>query len=77
MPRYYFDTWVGDCLFRDPYGAELPDDEAARRYAVQDVRELVGTRPGSRINVADSRVDVLDSRRRVVLSISFGDALRD
>ena len=42
VARYYFDVWVGDCLFRDVHGAELPDEPDAIESRHVDIDEREG-----------------------------------
>jgi len=40
MPRYFFDVNDDDSFFRDEYGAELPDLEAAELEARRSLGEM-------------------------------------
>jgi hypothetical protein len=40
MPLYYFDTDDGKTLFRDEFGLDLPDDQAARDQGSVAIGEL-------------------------------------
>lgn len=41
MPRYFFDTQIGDKLFRDYEGADYLDDKAAIKAAKRGAAEYV------------------------------------
>jgi hypothetical protein len=44
MPRYFFNIKDGRKIISDPEGTELPDEESAREYAREVVRELTRNR---------------------------------
>ena len=75
MSRYYFNVRYGsggDKLAVDPEGDELANDEAARQYALQSIRDLIAGPPS--IAVRDWFVcsfEVEDENGRRVLTVPF------
>jgi hypothetical protein len=68
----------GDRLFRDEEGDQLPDLEAARIYAVECARELIGqVRLDTIRNWFDCVFEVTDEAGRVVLTLPFGEGFGD
>jgi hypothetical protein len=49
MPRYHFDLALGQARICDPEGVDLPDEEAARWHALNEIRELLATSIGKRL----------------------------
>ena len=75
MPKYHFDIRIGDCFIRDSDGSELPDDRAALDYARAEIRELLTTRAGSKIDLEEARVEVGDERNRLLFLVPFPEAM--
>ena len=71
MPKYHFDIRIGDCFIRDSEGSELPDDIAALDYARGEIRELLMTRAGSKIDAAEARVEIGDEGNRLLFMVPF------
>ncbi len=74
MPRYFFNTRIGDDLIRDPEGEELRDPDHAwevARAMIEDVlRDLQGEP-----NLLSASLEVTDERGEVVLAFPFSEAL--
>lgn len=63
MARYFFDLVNGLGLTRDEEGAELPDDDAARRAAIAQVRPILAE---------EVRAGSLDLSGRIIVRRSDG-----
>jgi hypothetical protein len=75
MPRYFFRLY-NDMVVDDLEGAELPDDRAARDYAIRNIRDLMCESVGEgRLNLSH-RIDVGDEAGAKLFSVSFGEAVR-
>jgi hypothetical protein len=74
MPRYYFDTRLGELLVRDEAGIDLPDDVAAFETGVHDLRELLATRTGSKVAHRGCSIEVLNDRRHFAFRVSCTEA---
>ena len=74
MPRFFFDVVNRVGLVRDPEGAELPDEQAARSHALDSIRSMVSD---------EGRMGVIDLRGRIdvrcdaglAFSVAFGEAV--
>jgi hypothetical protein len=75
MPKYHFDIRIGDCFIRDSEGSELADDRAALDYAREEIRELLMTRAGSKIDAEEARVEVGDQGNRLLFIVPFREAV--
>ena len=75
MPRFYFDVRLGDCIVRDNEGTELQDMQGAVDFALDEIRELLMTRAGSKITVAEAKIDICDTGRHLLISVPFAEAL--
>ena len=74
MPRYRFDLTDGICFYADDdEGVSLRDLEAARRYAIRDIHDLVRHRP--RQDWTGWRIEITDTARRKLLIVRFCEAL--
>jgi hypothetical protein len=76
LPKFYFDIRLGDCLIRDHDGTEAEDRNAALGFALAEVRELLMTKAGSKVDLPTSKVDVCDEARQLLFSVPFHEALR-
>ena len=56
--RYHFDWALGNHRVRDALGFDLPDDAAARAHAEAEIRELLATTMGKRLD-KDCAIEVL------------------
>ncbi len=75
MPRYFFNTRIGDDLIPDYDGVELRDPDHAwetARAMIRDVLREEGTRTSL---LAAAAVEVTDERGEIVLEFPFTEAL--
>jgi len=74
MPRYFFNTRIGDDFIPDPEGEELRDPDHAwevARAMIEDVlRDLQGEP-----NLLSASLEVTDERGEVVLAFPFSETL--
>jgi hypothetical protein len=75
MPRYFFHVREGSDLNRDGEGQEFADGEAARREAINSVREILGEKllHGGVLN--HRSIEIADETGHVVDVISTRDVL--
>jgi len=74
MPRYFFDLYNDDIAI-DEEGRECADLKAARACATWEARNIAAEQvTGGRL-VTSHRIDILDAARRLVGSVSFGEAV--
>ena len=74
MPRYFFNTRIGDDWVTDPDGADLPDADAAWEAARDTI--LAALRAGqdqARLMTAD--LVVTDAEGGIVLEFPFAEAV--
>ena len=71
MPKYHFDIRIGNCFISDGDGSEFPDDKAALDNAREEIRELLMTRAGSKIDAAEARVEIGDEGNRLLFMVPF------
>jgi hypothetical protein len=76
MPRYFFNTRIGDELILDPEGEELRDPDHAWEIARAMIRELLKTE-GSGGSLLNAALEVSDDAGEVVLEFPFSEALLD
>jgi len=76
MPRYYFNTRIGDELILDPEGEELRDPDHAWEIARAMIRELLKTE-GAEGSLLSAVLEVSDDTGEVVLEFPFSEALLD
>jgi hypothetical protein len=76
MPRYYFNTRIGDELIEDPEGEELRDPDRAWEVAREMIRELLKTEAveGALLSAV---VEVTDDDGEIVLEFPFTEAILD
>ena len=76
MPRYFFNTRIGDELIDDPEGEELRDPDRAWEVARAMIRELLKTEDvGSALLRAI--IEVTDDEGEIVLEFPFAEAILD
>ena len=75
MPRYYFNTRIGDELVADPEGEELRDPDRAWEVARAMIRELLKTDGADGLLTAV--LEVMDDEGEIVLEFPFTEALLD
>ena len=76
MPRYFFNTHVGDELISDPEGEELRDLDDAWEVARAMIRELLKTEGAGR-GLLSAVLEVTDDEGQVVLEFPFAEAILD
>jgi hypothetical protein len=76
MPRYFFNTRIGDELIRDPEGEELRNPDRAWRVARAMIRELFKT-DGTEGGLLQAILEVTDDAGEIVLEFPFAEALLD
>src|SRR3954466_1440644 len=76
MPRYFFNTRIGDELIADPEGEVLRDTDRAWEMARAMIRELLKTEgaDGARLQAT---IEVTDDEGEVVLEFPFTEAILD
>ena len=76
MPRYFFNTRIGDELISDPDGEELRNPDRAWEMARAMIRELLKTE-GADERLLNATVEVTDDEGEIVLEFPFAEALLD
>ena len=76
MPRYFFNTRIGDELIADPEGEELRNPDRAWEIARAMIRELVRTE-GVEGSLLNAILEVTDDEGEIVLEFPFTEALLD
>ena len=76
MPRYFFNTRIGDELIDDPEGEELRDADRAWEVARAMILELIGSEGGGGV-LLDAVIEVTDDDGEIVLEFPFAEALLD
>ena len=74
MPRYFFNTRVGDDFVPDPEGEELRDPDHAWQVARAMIRELLQEQ-NEQPNLLTARLEVTDEAGEVVLEFPFSEAI--
>jgi hypothetical protein len=74
MPRYFFNTRIGDDLIPDPEGAELRDADHAWEMARTMIREVLRDQ-GEQLNLLTASLEVTDERGEIILEFPFSEAL--
>jgi hypothetical protein len=84
MPRYFFNTRMGDDLIADPEGEELQNPDRAWETARAMIRELLKTEGGkndpknsSKHRLLTAILEVTDEDGEIVLEFPFAEALLD
>jgi hypothetical protein len=76
MPRYFFNTRIGDELISDPDGEVLRDPDRAWEMARAMIRELLKTE-GSDGVLLNATIEVTDDEGEIVLEFPFTEAIFD
>jgi hypothetical protein len=74
MPRYFFNTRIGNDLIPDPEGEELRDPDHAWEVARAMIRQLL-QEGGEQPNLLLARLEVTDEAGEVVLEFPFSEAI--
>jgi hypothetical protein len=74
MPRYFFNTRIGDDLISDPKGVQLRDPDHAWEVARAMVLEILRDQPGQP-NLLAAILEVTDEHGNLVLELPFSEAL--
>jgi hypothetical protein len=75
VPRYFFHLY-DDVFVPDSDGHELPDLEAAREFAIANIRAMLTEDVLKGRLPLDHQIDIADSSDTIVCSVSFRDAVR-
>jgi uncharacterized protein DUF6894 len=76
MPKYFFNTRLGDQLISDPEGKELRDPDHAWELARVMIRELLKTE-GGQSGLSNAVIEVTDEEGEIVLEFPFVEAIFD
>ncbi|MBI5129213.1 MAG: hypothetical protein HZA66_07205 [Rhodopseudomonas palustris] len=76
MPRYYFNTRIGEELIPDPEGEDLQDADHAWQVARATIREIIKTE-AAQVDLIRASLEVTDEDGDVVLDFPFSEALLD
>ena len=74
MPRYFFNTRIGNELLLDPEGEELRDADQAWRVARTTVREILASE-GEQAKLLAAIMEVTDDDGEIVLEFPFAEAI--
>ncbi len=74
MPRYYFNTRIGDELISDPEGEILRDPDRAWEMAHAMIQELLKTE-GPHGALLSATIEVTDEEGDIVLEFPFAEAV--
>ena len=74
MPRYFFNTRIGDELISDPDGEVLKDPDRAWEMARAMIRELLRTEGGDGA-LLNAIIEVTDDEGQIVLEFPFSEAI--
>jgi hypothetical protein len=74
MPRYYFNTRIGDELVADPEGEELRNPDRAWEVARAMIHELLKTEGAERA-LLNATIEVTDDEGEIVLEFPFTEAI--
>ena len=76
MPRYFFNTRIGDELIVDPEGEELRSADRAWEVARKMILELMRTE-GATVLLLNAVIEVTDDDGEIVLDFPFSEAVLD
>ncbi len=76
MPRYFFNTRIGNDLIVDDDGADLRDPDQAWDVARSTIRQLLKAE-GAQPNLLNATLEVTDAGGEIVLEFPFSEALLD
>ena len=74
MPRYFFNTRIGDELIADPEGEELRNPDRAWEIARAMILELIKTEGADGV-LLNAVIEVTDDEGEIVLEFPFSEAL--
>jgi hypothetical protein len=74
MPRYFFNTRIGNELIVDPDGEELRDPERALQIARAMILELLRSEGASQ-TLLSAVIEVVDDDGEIVLEFPFTEAI--
>src|SRR5882757_281001 len=74
MPRYFFNTRIGEELISDPEGEELRDPDRAWEIARAMIRELLATE-GIASGLLNAILEVTDDEGEIVLEFPFAETI--
>jgi hypothetical protein len=74
MPRYFFNTRIGNDLIADPKGAELRDPDHAWEIARTMILEILRDQRGQP-NLLTAILEVTNQQGELVLEFPFSEAL--
>jgi hypothetical protein len=76
MPRYFFNTRIGNELVLDAEGEELRDPDHAWNVARTTIREILKT-GGGQTGLLNATLEVTDDDGEIVLEFPFTEAILD
>ena len=76
MPRYFFNTRIGDELIAHPEGEDLRDPDLAWEIARAMIRELLKTE-GAGADLLNAILEVADDEGEIVGEFPFAEAILD
>ena len=76
MPRYFFNTRIGNELLLDPEGEELRDPDQAWNVARTTIREILASE-GEQAKLLGAIMEVTDDDGEVLLEFPFAEAIVD
>jgi hypothetical protein len=76
MPRYFFNTRIGDEVIDDPEGEELRNSDRAWEVARAMILELIRSE-GADAALLSAVIEVTDDEGEIVLEFPFSEALLD
>ena len=76
MPRYFFNTRIGNELISDPEGEQLRDPDEAWEIARAMIRELLKLE-GAEGGLLNATLEVTDDAGEIVLEFPFTEAILD
>ena len=76
MPRYYFNTKIGNELILDPEGELLRDPDHAWEVARTTIRQILKSE-GEQAGLLSASLEVTDEDGEVVLEFPFSEAILD
>jgi hypothetical protein len=76
MPKYFFNTRIGDELIVDPEGEDLRNPDRAWEVARQMILEVVKSE-GAQLALMEAVIEVTDVEGEIVLEFPFTEALLD
>jgi len=76
MPRYFFNTRIGEDLIPDPKGEILRDADHAWEVARATIREILKTE-AAQVDLMRASLEVTDEEGEVLLDFPFSEAVLD